>query len=116
MKNQIDLLVYPRNKKMNLESYTQWKKLQILRNSEMHVSYIEVLKTSWGLMPSLNALPTYFCKFLLEKGKLSYGFLHPWFDNYFRAQNIKTFAVIQKSWLSQFFDCSFQIVKFENTI
>ena len=47
---------------MNLESYTQWKKLQILRNSEMHVSYIEVLKTSWGLMDYLPIFANVFLK------------------------------------------------------
>ena len=49
MKNQIDLQVYPRNKKNEariLHTIKKAVKLQILRNSEMHAGYIEVLKTS----------------------------------------------------------------------
>ena len=65
MKNQIDLQVYPRNKKNEsriLHTIKKAVKLQILRNSEMHAGYIEVLKTSCGLMHYLLIFANFFLK------------------------------------------------------
>ena len=52
-----------KNESRILHTMKKAVKLQILRNSEMHaITYIEVLKTSWGLMDYLPIFANVFLK------------------------------------------------------